>query len=417
MHHRTWNDLQTADMPSTAQFFNTPEGYPFGFGTTVGNGVEGWAPNAIFVDTDASQGSAVYTNTGTKTTAVWTEIADAGVAGGFVLTDTSAIGFGTDSDFLMAFDGTNLEILPGTDDTGTFNIGDGTTDCDFKWFGGAAGDVVSFDVGLKMVFLDGVDLWLKDNDVLQFGDGNDVIVQWDGTNMVASAAANAMWDSCPSKLDPNYLQAVLEFEDDMYEIDTTATVGKWIAFNVGTGTTTIEDNVRGGILLLSCQPTTDDGCEQLNLISKPFLLAAGKHLYYEARVQLIGDATESEVSFGLIAQTEDLTAVGDVLPNDGISFSKQDGATAIDFTASKGGTDTGASAGIDTLASGVYVTYGFYVNGVTNITPYIDGVAGTPITATLPDDSSIGPYFLVRNGDGTTTEVLHVDYVRVVQLR
>jgi hypothetical protein len=54
---------------------------------------------------------------------------------------------------------------------------------------------------------------------------------------------------------------------------------------------------------------------------------------------------------------------------------------------------------------------------VTSITPYVNGVAGTAATATICDDESLAPYFLVRNGDATTTQILDIDYVKVVQLR
>ncbi|MEE9597972.1 MAG: hypothetical protein V3V96_14460 [Acidiferrobacterales bacterium] len=89
------NELKLASMATSTSIFKSPEGLVFGWGTTVGNGIEGWAPNAIFIDTDASQGSAVFTNTGSKTTATWTEIADAGVAGGFAMTSGSSITVGS----------------------------------------------------------------------------------------------------------------------------------------------------------------------------------------------------------------------------------------------------------------------------------------------------------------------------------
>lgn len=95
MQHRTQNDLEKANFTSTGSMMKSPEGLVFGFGTTVGNGIEGWAPNALFVDTDASQGSGVFTNTGSITSATWTEIADAGVAAGFTLDDAANIVLGT----------------------------------------------------------------------------------------------------------------------------------------------------------------------------------------------------------------------------------------------------------------------------------------------------------------------------------
>ena len=262
------------------------------------------------------------------------------------------------------------------------------------------------------------DFDLEDNSETRYGTGDDVTVEWDGTRMAAKAAANAMWDGLPMKLDPNYLAGSFDVEDDFYELDTTATVGKWVSTAVGTGTATIADDVAGagGILLLTCQATTDNASEQVALVTAPFFLAADKHIYYETRLKIVGDV-QSEVSFGLVAKGEDLVAVADVLPADGISFSSQDGDLAVALTLSKNGTNTGAVAAVHTMVSGTYATFGFFVNGVTSVTPYINGVAGTAATATIPDDQSLAPYFLVRNGDGTTQQVLHVDYVRVVQLR
>jgi len=43
----------------------------FGVGTTVGNGIQGWAPGAIFVHTDGTEYTLVYRNVGSKTAATW----------------------------------------------------------------------------------------------------------------------------------------------------------------------------------------------------------------------------------------------------------------------------------------------------------------------------------------------------------
>ena len=253
-----------------------------------------------------------------------------------------------------------------------------------------------------------------DNLGIQFGTGSDVSVNWNGTYMEGNAAANAMWDNCPSKLDPNYLATSYEVVDDF--ISTPDVTNLWTAANVGSGTTTYDPAVAGGVLLLTCQATTDDAAEQLTHKGAGFLLAAGKTLWYETRLKLVGDS-QSEVSFGLVADGEDLTAVADVFPNDGVSFSSQDASLAGALTCSKNGTNTGAVAGVTTMVSGTYVKFGFVIDGTTSVTPYIDGVAGTAATATINDDEAMAPYFLVRNGDSSTQQVMHVDYVRVVQLR
>lgn len=301
------------------------------------------------------------------------------------------------------------KVRPLVDDQGAINIGDGTYDMDVKVFLGSTTEYVLFDVGNSL-------LQLSDSTPLSLGTGNDVTLKWDGTRLVGSAAANAMWDDCPSPMDPNYRSQVFELFDDFTNFDPTASTGNWPESVVGTGTQALIADVAGGVLRLSCQATTDNACEQMMYVSDPFKLAANKTLWYETRVKITGDV-QSEHSFGLAALGEDLTAVADVLPADGVSFSTQDASLAAALTASKDGTDTGAVAAVHTLVTATWVTLGFKIVGLTSVTPYVDGVAGTAATATFCDDESLAPYFLVRNGDGTTTQILDVDYVRCCQLR
>jgi len=69
--------MEGSEFSSEARMILAPEGAVSGFGTTVGNGVEGWAPGATFVHTDgATPGALAYINVGTKTTAVWVPISD-----------------------------------------------------------------------------------------------------------------------------------------------------------------------------------------------------------------------------------------------------------------------------------------------------------------------------------------------------
>lgn len=281
--------------------------------------------------------------------------------------------------------------------------------------GSSDSNTMTLDTENDQVEFDGVDVAMGDLDLVVFGDDRDVIVQWAGSYL--TAGDGGMWTGCPSKLDPRFDQVAVELFDDFTEYDNTASVGNWTLTEVGTGTDALSDATAGGVVVLTCQATTDNACEQITHTGAPFKLAAGKTLWFEARVKFTGDITQSEVSLGLVNSGEDLTAVADVIPQDGVSFSKQDGATTFTATASKNGTDTGAVSGVHTLVSGSWVTFGLLIDGVTSITPYVNGVAKTALTATICDDELLTPYFLVRNGDATTQEVLEIDYVRVVQLR
>ncbi len=169
----------------------------------------------------------------------------------------------------------------------------------------------------------------------------------------------------------------------------------------------------GGTLLLT-NTAVDDNAQQIAGRSEAFKLAAGKTLWFEARVK-ISDATESDLIVGLVADGEDMTGVADNRFADGIGFFKADGATALQFGASKDGTDTGANTNVGTVTTGWHVI-GFRVDGLTSATPYFDGVAGTPISATFCDDEALCPIAMVRNG-AAAAKTLEVDYVKVVQLR
>jgi len=318
-----------------------------------------------------------------------------------------------------------ISIRPGADDTGSVNIGDGTYDMDVKTFLGASTKYVLMDVGNSRLQLEDVDQLFGDTDKLIFGDGSDVTLQWDGTRLVGSSVANAMWDNCPSPLDPNYKSTCFEFFDDFMEYDGTATVGNWLCAQAGGAgaTTALITDVAGGKIEILCADTDDNCGNQISQVSAPFYLAAGKHLWFEIRFRINNetntDVTQSDYYFGLASLSENLTEVSDNLPADGVVFHKDDGdAGTLQCTASLGGVNTSTNADVATLVDGTWVTAGFYVNGVTSITPYINGVAQTALpTTTIPDDTAQGVIMGARNGDDTATQNLEVDYVRVVQLR
>ena len=67
--------------------------------------------------------------------------------------DSKRIAFGDAQDVYLTWDGTNLTMLPLTDDTGAFHIGNGTVDFDVKVFLGTATAYVLFDVGLASLIV------------------------------------------------------------------------------------------------------------------------------------------------------------------------------------------------------------------------------------------------------------------------
>jgi hypothetical protein len=103
--------------------------------------------NLVFYN--KSSGATVFT---ISTTGVSGTITDAES-----FADSTALAFGTGDDVTIEWTGSILQISPATDDTGSFNIGDGSADIDVKIFLGATGYAL-FDVGNAQFKLSGVDM-------------------------------------------------------------------------------------------------------------------------------------------------------------------------------------------------------------------------------------------------------------------
>ena len=366
------------------------------------------------------------------------------------LGDNDLIEFGdaTGGDATLGWDGSNslLEILPTTDDTGVLSIGDGTTDMDVKIFLATTAQWALFDVGAARMELEGIDsvfngttasatmtadfsadqldfngidIRLQDADEVRFGDatGGDVAIAWDGSWLAAQKTAHTIWNGAPSHADPSIITH--EFFEDFYEYDTTDAL--WTVTEDDAADTQAVIDANFGVMVLTCKATTDNDGQQIQVAQETFQMISGKEIWYETKLRLnSGDATEVDLIFGLI-EAEDLTAIADNMPANGFGFKKDDGDTNVDLFTSDGGSNV-QQATVDTLVDTAFVRYGMHFDGGATgsgiITPYIDGVAGTAITtAAYATMAEVSPYFMVRNGDGTTKQILEIDYVKVIQER
>jgi len=199
----------------------------------------------------------------------------------------------------------------------------------------------------------------------------------------------------------------------------------WTVTETDAGNTEVIVDGNGGIITLTNGAADDDSASQIQKIGENFQLVAGKELWYEARVYVYNaaaDVTNLDFFVGL-AETEDLTAVADNMPANGVGFRKTDaGVGTVFLTSSDNGTNIVSAAAITTIASGTWIRLGFYFNGgatgAATITPYVNGVAGNPITSvTYATMTALSPIFMVRNGDAVSTQILSVDYVYIVQER
>ena len=293
---------------------------------------------------------------------------------------------------------------------------------------GIKADVIAEKTAATGVTIDGVLLkdgqvtasaaLFADNQGVTFGTGLDLSQYWNGTYLVSGSN---MWGlSAPSPADPAYHSIAHEYFNDfrLVAADFDVTNDWAVTEDDAACTQAITEDVPGGELVLTNKATTDDNAQQIVFKQQSFTIAAGKKLWCEMRIKTVA-ATQIDWAAGLI-DAEDMTGVADNMPANGMVFAKLDGATAFKFSSSdNGGNLETASLGVwDTS----YHTLGFYFDGgatgAANCYVYVDGVLVAVLAAIVyATMAKVAPFFMVRNGDGTTTQTMTIDYVKVVQLR
>lgn len=104
--------------------------------------------------------------------------------------DNVSAKFGNDGDVEIRWDGTNMDVLAATDDYQIY-WGDGTKSFDFRYYGNAAGEYISWDASANdLKFEDSVSLMFGTGSAAGQGAAGDVEMRWDGTDFDVLAAAD-----------------------------------------------------------------------------------------------------------------------------------------------------------------------------------------------------------------------------------
>lgn len=91
--HNIQDKLDRAIMKDAGKAFQPVAGHVLAWGAGAPtDGVEGYAPSCAFHDT---ANGILYENSGTKASATWTKIGEAGVINGFTMDDSANIAFNT----------------------------------------------------------------------------------------------------------------------------------------------------------------------------------------------------------------------------------------------------------------------------------------------------------------------------------
>jgi hypothetical protein len=205
---------------------------------------------------------------------------------------------------------------------------------------------------------------------------------------------------------------------------TTAYPGFTVTQN-DAGTLGMDDAV-GGWLKLIGGSGDGDGI-QMQSAGEMFKPAANKDIWFEASIK-ITDADDLDWMVGLAVHDTDVflltsatsgsgagagdTDYGD--PASMIVFRGDDGDANIDFQVRSGGTGAQTDTTVD-VANATAIRVGFHVDGVSTVTPYINGTAYTAVTSNIPT-TELAITFAMSNGGTTANNVLALDWYRCLQI-
>ena len=220
-----------------------------------------------------------------------------------------------------------------------------------------------------------------------------------------------MWLNCPREEIRIDRSVGYYFEDDFSDLPT----GRYTVTQATNGTFALDD-ADGGVALADCASSTNGQgvTVQLGGAGGAFLTpAAGKKIWFEARLKIVDAATPPEFFIGLSEIDTTLISTGANSSANHIGFENVAVSGVALTTVSEKAGARNANAGESTFTDDAWTKLGFYVNGVTNITFYQNGVAlaSKNVAANIPV-VGLTPS-LVCQSNGTTDPVVHLDWWEV----
>lgn len=231
---------------------------------------------------------------------------------------------------------------------------------------------------------------------------------------LSSGYSANLWKTCP--LLEYMFDPMIGFmiDERWHSYNAAATTGDYVLTQATTGTGAIS-TAAPGVLELDSNSTTSTQGATLQHNKAVFLPAAGKHIWAEFKIKIVDTFDKVELFAGL--SELDTTLIASSLNSSanhiGWECVSDDGVLV--FAGEKAGTRGTSSAA--TIAEDTYIKLGFYVNGVTSVTQYINGVeTGTALaTANIPV-VALYPSFVCQSA-GTNDPIMHIQGFRIFQLR
>ena len=225
-----------------------------------------------------------------------------------------------------------------------------------------------------------------------------------------------IWSQTPlAQINSGAIDEGFGFIDDYLSFNDE---GPWVVSNATSGTAVLAD-AKGGVLTMDSGAATNDQGVQIQYGgasgADSFIPNANSKIYFEARLKLTTIGAGTFDFFLGLSETDTSIITGSANTSSdyiGIQSITAD-LLAILVTENDGSLTAGGTA--HTFVDGTYVKLGFIVDGVSSITPYVNGVAGDKITTNIAATKPMTPSVVVQSV-ATTQPVGSVDWIACYQV-
>lgn len=232
---------------------------------------------------------------------------------------------------------------------------------------------------------------------------------------ISTTHTTGLWQTCPLLEYLHDPSIGVLLDESCISYDPEATNGDYVLTQATAGSAAMSTTSPGTLSIDSGSTTSTQGAN-VQRVKSMFIPAAGKDIWAEFNVSFTGvGALNVETAIGLFEI--DTTVIGSsaVSTSNGIGWTSVTDDGVLLFNCEKA--TAAATSDATTIVSGTKVRLGFYVNGVTSIQQYINGVAtGSAVATANVPIVAVYPTFVCQSG-GTDQPVLHVHGYRVFQLR
>ena len=235
--------------------------------------------------------------------------------------------------------------------------------------------------------------------------------------------SNSLWSTCPWQTIKDNPGMGFTYESNFTPATVATGERDYTLTVVGAGSATLAGaNAHGGQIVLDTGATTTDKGANVNpggATSAFIVPSAATTSWFETLVKFTTISTAPASFIGFSTQATGLATTGLVDGTDYIGFYST-ATNTLKFTYKDGGGTQYLGSALTiygsttTYTTAQWIKLGFKVDGLTTVTPFINGVMGTPIAATttypIPDAIMNICYSIICKG--TVQPTLTIDWVR-----